>query len=223
MNLVNPLLLQAAMEKTAVVPMPGGQPPPAPPMQGGAPMDPMAMAMPQMPPGAPPMPGAPPAAPGAAPGAPAGGSKKIDPQILYTMIWQLLKLNVTIANHQGITIPPDILLGMPPDPMAQQATQQLVSGMDASAAAGAAGTAAPGGMPPGGDPAAAGGMPPGGDPAAMPKAADDSISSLGRTFARQAEFNSAINYGNSLPHNESQELDQLLTNTSDIAKFFRSF
>lgn len=182
---VNGVLLQEAIaaiqqarnEKRGFVPSPGMDPAAAqggaaPPtggapaggaMPGGVPpMDPMAA----MAGGAPPAP-APGAAPAAAPapGAPAAGAKpaKIQPEQIYSVLWQLLKLNLLERSEQGKPIPPEIALGMGPDATQMASGQQAMQAVDQQATAAAGGVMSPPGMPGsgGGQLAPAGGAPTG--------------------------------------------------------------
>lgn len=173
------MALQAAnaLEKQAFTPAPppGGAPAPDPAAggipPGGAPMDPSMMSG-GMPPGAGGMPmdpsmmgGAPPMDPsmmgggmppgGAAPGMGGDGKpKKVDPAIIDAKLYQILKLQVLICGHLSINIPPELLLGVAPDPMAAQ--QAASSNQQLETQAGQTTAGLPQG---GGDPAAAGGMP----------------------------------------------------------------
>lgn len=154
-------------EKFAVVP--GGQtdpmagggmappapaaPPPADPMAGGgAPaVDPaiqqqVQMAMQQ--------------AGGGMAGGPAGkgGGKKAEQQLLDTKLWIIQYILVQLAEQAGLKLPPSVLIGPPPDPMAMaQAQTEAQTPMapgapaqqgDPMAAAGGAGGAGGGAFPP---------------------------------------------------------------------------
>ena len=119
--------VQEHLEKQSIVP-PGGGAPPMDPMAGGAPpMDPMMG-------GAPPAPPAPPEdvrsiiqeelanagvsgnGAAAAGGGPAGAkAKKFDPAELDTKLYNMEKLIVAMANALGVSLPPDALLGPPPE------------------------------------------------------------------------------------------------------------
>ena len=122
-------------------PMAGGAPPMGgPPMGGPPPMDPMAGGPPPKDPmagGPPPMDpmagGAPPpedvrsiiqeelanagvGGNGAAAAGPAGAkAKKFDPEELNTKLYNMEKLIVAISNALGVSLPPEALLGPPPE------------------------------------------------------------------------------------------------------------
>lgn len=176
---------EEGMEKEAFTPPPamgGGG--------GGAPMDPAAMG--GAPPGAAPPGGAPPGMPPAPmPGPPTvmdpsgmgggmgamppgggagmpGGAKKMDPNTIYAILYEIKTILISICQHMGIQIPTKAMMGTPPDPMSLAGSQQQYQQQDAQAESvmsslgmsGAGGGAAP---PPADpammDPAMAGGAP----------------------------------------------------------------
>lgn len=146
---IDPTLLKMALavthnhEKTAIVPAGGAGGAPDPSMGAAPPPDPSAG-------GAPPAAAPPPAAPGG--GAdPAtlqavqqvlgqggaggkGGGKKAETQLLDTKLWTIQYLLVQLCEQAGIKLPPSVVIGPPPDPMAMAAAQQ-----DQQIAQGAAG------------------------------------------------------------------------------------
>jgi hypothetical protein len=89
---------------------------------------------------------------------PPEATKKVDPAILDTKLYQLMKLITLICEKLEIAIPADLVLGPPPDPMQmQQVMQEQAGGMAGAAgappadpAAAAGGAPAPGGAPPAG-------------------------------------------------------------------------
>jgi hypothetical protein len=93
-------------------------------------------------------------------GGPAGmlgkGGKKAEQQMIDTKLWQILYVLCQLAETMGVQIPPSIVVGPPPDPMAMQAVQQDHQSFQAGAPAGAdpaaAGGAAPQGQAPPGVP-----------------------------------------------------------------------
>lgn len=184
MSLFNPVLWDMAQDsvygtppvKGAMVPAPAADPSGA---GGGAPPaggDSMAAGggAPAPAPAAPPMPADPgamanqmamQAAQGMGPAAmPAGkaGGKKAEQQLIDTKLWIIQYLLVQVAQKLDIQLPPSVVIGPPPDPMAMQTAQaDSASGaapgapMPSDPNAMAAGGAAPGGAPapaPGGDP-----------------------------------------------------------------------
>jgi hypothetical protein len=101
----------------------------------------------------PPMPA--PVDPAAAAGA-KPATKKVDPQIIDTKLWQIMRMVVELMNKFEIPIPADVAMGPPPDPAAmQQANAQQVGAMPAAVTGqdGGQGGGQPGAAP---DPAAAG-------------------------------------------------------------------
>lgn len=90
---------------------------------------------------------------GGAPGAGGkAGGKKAEQQIIDTKLWIIQYMLVQIAQALNVKLPPSVVIGPPPDPMAMQSAQQ-----DQQLAQGA-------GAPMPGDPSQMGGAPPTGDP-----------------------------------------------------------
>ncbi len=52
-----------------------------------------------------------------------GGGKKAEQQIVDTKLWIIQYLLVQLCQKEGITLPPSVVIGPPPDPMAMQAAQ----------------------------------------------------------------------------------------------------
>jgi hypothetical protein len=98
-------------------PSQGGAPPPDPAAGGGAPpqIDPATAQAIQM---------AVQQAMGGAGGKGPGGGKKAEQQLLDTKLWILQYIVVMIAQHLKLQLPPSVVIGPPPDPMAMQAAQQ---------------------------------------------------------------------------------------------------
>jgi hypothetical protein len=91
---------------------------------------------------------------GGMPGMGKPATKKVDPAILDTKLWQIMRMVAEIMNHMQIPIPADVALGPPPDPMQMQMANQdqagalpagdpAAAGMDPAAAAGGQPSAIP--------------------------------------------------------------------------------
>lgn len=182
-------------------PAPGGAPPGgAPPgdpaaMMGMPPGDPAAMM--GMPPGDPAaMMGMPPTAmdptgmggmPPPQPGTGSGGSKKLDPNTIYAILYEIKTMLIAISQHMAAPIPAKAMMGVPPDPMALAGSQQQFQQQDAQAnavlgalgATGAGGQAGPMTDPSMMDPAAATGAP--------KMASADDVVPLGTTFSGEGK------------------------------------
>jgi len=156
--------------------MGGGAPP-----GGGAPIDPaMQMAIQQAVQQA--VGGAGGGMAGGKPGA--GGGKKAEQAMLDTKLWQIIKMLATMMTHQGIPVPPDIVVGAPPDPaMLQMANQDNAqSSVPGGGGDPSMGGGGGGGIPPidpmQADPAMGGGAP--------KMAADRQAHDLGSAFDTQS-------------------------------------
>jgi hypothetical protein len=104
-----------------------------------------------------------------------GGGKKAEQQLLDTKLWINQYLLVLICQKMGINLPPAVVIGPPPDPMAMASAQQ-----DQQMAQGA-------GAPMPGDQGAAGGA--GGNPAPIPpvQPMDASQGPIGQTKQGELE------------------------------------
>lgn len=153
---------------------------------GGAPMDPSMMGgaggMPMDPSM---MGGAPPAAPGAPMAGGDGKPKKVDPAVIDAKLYQILKIQVLICSHLNIQIPPELVLGIAPDPMAAQQATASNQQMEAQSAQTLSGLPQGGGAPGGAE------MPKTGE--ALDEFSDDSDAvRIGTVYNPQALLDTAM-------------------------------